>query len=51
MWANIILVKGYEIKMDESALIGRPNALKKMTYNISQKKIIKIKIKKKYHLL
>ena len=34
MCADIILVKGHGVKMDESSLTGRADAMKKMPYNI-----------------
>ena len=47
MCADIILVKGHEIKMDESALTGRTDAMKKMPYNICLEENNKIKDKEK----
>ena len=34
MWVAIILVNGHGIKIDESALTGRSDAMEKMPYNI-----------------
>ena len=50
MCADIILVKGHGIKMDESPLTGRSDSMKKMVVNECLLEYNKNQDKEKYHL-